>query len=236
MHIAVYDHHIKDREETIQLIHRYCIQMSLSYDITVYDDGAVLLYDIEDGRVFDVLFLEIKEDVSTGIRLAYQLRDMDYAGAMVLLSSSPDLAYEGFAVHASGYLIKPLTTDKIARVMEHIVTLPEQHVYQVRNRQQVFRIPYQSIAYVESNNSKCILHSTNGAKHIIYKSLNTIEKELQDKRFLRCHQSFLVNMHHIKQVDNHFEMVNGEVVLIRQRQLKQVRQTFLDYITPFDRA
>ncbi|MDY4429835.1 LytTR family DNA-binding domain-containing protein, partial [Evtepia sp.] len=63
----------------------------------------------------------------------------------------------------------------------------------------------------------------------IYKTLNTIEKELGDRRFLRCHQSFLVNMDHIRQIDKQFLLSNGDIVPIRQRGVKPVRQAYIDY-------
>ena len=56
------------------------------------------------------------------------------------------------------------------------------------------------------------------------------EEELDDERFLRCHQSYLVNMDHISQVDKQFILMTGEAVLIRQRDLKAMRQTYLDYM------
>ena len=65
--------------------------------------------------------------------------------------------------------------------------------------------------------------------YTVYKTLNTIEKELGDRRFLRCHQSFLVNMDHIKQIEKQFLLSNGEVVPIRQRGVKLVRQAYIDY-------
>lgn len=234
MHIAVCDGCTTDLEETINLLRRYCTQMSLAYDIIPYNDGASLLYDMEDGCAYDILFLAVRDGKKDGMALAHRLRELTYTGDIVVLSSSADFAYESYAINASGYLLKPSNMEKLKSVMDHIVASPDRHIYQVHKRQHIFRIPYQDIAYIESDNSKCTLHSIQGERYTIYKSLTAIEKELHDERFLRCHQSFLVNMHHIRSADTHFEMSNGEWVLIRQRHLKQIRQRFLDYIAPFD--
>ena len=91
------------------------------------------------------------------------------------------------------------------------------------------KVVYHEILYIESSNSKCILHDKSGRTYTIYKTLNTVEKELGDRRFLRCHQSFLVNMDHIKQISNQFLLSNGDSVPIRQRGLKPVRQMYFDY-------
>ena len=102
--------------------------------------------------------------------------------------------------------------------------------YQVQQWNRLILIPYNDIQYVESSNSKCILHSKGGATYNIYKRLDTIEQELNDPRFLRSHQSFLVNMDYIRQADKHFELLTGDIVSIRQRDLKAIRQQYLDYI------
>ena len=67
--------------------------------------------------------------------------------------------------------------------------------------------------------------------YTIYKKLSEIEQALTDRRFLRCHQSFLVNMRYIAKADKQFELTTGDVVLIRQRSLREIRQTYLDYTT-----
>ena len=42
------------------------------------------------------------------------------------------------------------------------------------------------------------MHCRDGQSYVIYKRLTNIEHELNDARFLRCHQSYLVNMNHVE--------------------------------------
>ena len=83
---------------------------------------------------------------------------------------------------------------------------------------------YSEIEYIESSNSKCILHRTDGNKYTIYKKLNDIEEEINHRAFLRCHQSYLVNMNKIKSVENDFTMKSGDVVPIRTRNLNEIKK------------
>ncbi len=66
-------------------------------------------------------------------------------------------------------------------------------------------------------------------KYNIYKKLNEIESELNDSRFLRSHQSYLVNMDYIIEAGNQFQLSTGDVVLIRQRHVKEIRNQYLKY-------
>ena len=62
------------------------------------------------------------------------------------------------------------------------------------------------------------------------KSSGEIEEELYDPRFLRCHQSYLVNMAYVQNADHQFTLFTGDIVLIRQRNLKEIRNRYLDYL------
>lgn len=64
----------------------------------------------------------------------------------------------------------------------------------------------------------------------MYKRLSEIEQELNDRCFLRCHQSFLVNMDYILRADKEFTLTNGDTVSIRQRSLKMMKKMYLDYL------
>ena len=136
---------------------------------------------------------------------------------------------DSYDVDATGYLLKPLKPEKLDVVMNKITQSQNIGVYRIQHRRKIVTVKFDDILYVESSNSKCILHSNN-KNYCIYKRLTDIEAELSDKRFLRCHQSYLVNMDYIKNADKQFELLNGELVCIRQRSLKAIKQEFINYI------
>ncbi len=67
-------------------------------------------------------------------------------------------------------------------------------------------------------------------KYTIYKKLNDIEEEINHRAFLRCHQSYLVNMNKIESVENDFTMKSGDVVPIRTRNLNEIKKEYYNYI------
>ena len=83
--------------------------------------------------------------------------------------------------------------------------------------------------YVESENTKCILHRTGNREYNLYKKLIQIEAELNDARFLRCHQSYLVNMNYVREAHDVFILQNGDEILIRKKSKKEIQQKFLEY-------
>ena len=130
---------------------------------------------------------------------------------------------------ASGYLLKPVNYDKLKTVLKRLTTDYDPNTYQIRQRTTVTRLKHRNILYIESSNSKCMLHTVSGNVYTVYKTLNTIEQELADPSFLRCHQSFLVNMAHVRQIGKQFQLTSGEIIPIRQRGIKPVRQAYMAY-------
>ena len=63
----------------------------------------------------------------------------------------------------------------------------------------------------------------------VYKKLNEIESELNDARFLRCHQSYLVNMNYVSEANDSFILQNGDTVLIRAKSKRMILQKVLEY-------
>ena len=230
MRIAVCEDNEIHRDILAHFLNRYSSERSIPFELVPYEYGMNFLYDMEEGAYFDVAFLDIYMEDAMGNEIAHKLRAMGYQGEIIFLTASPDFAIESYDVDAGGYLLKPLDYGKLKKVMDRITRNIDPSTYHIRQRTTVTKVVYHEILYIESSNSKCILHTESGEVYTVYKTLNTIEKELGDRRFLRCHQSFLVNMDHIKQIGKQFLLSNGDYVPIRQRGVKPVRQAYIDYI------
>lgn len=230
MYIAVCDDNSIDREIIMMLLQEYALEKSMHLDIAEYDSGINLIYDIQDGQTFDVLFLDIYMENILGIDVAYKLRkEIHYEGNIVFLTATSKFAVDSYEVDASGYLVKPIYYEKISAVMDKICQFYKSQTYSVRRHSNIVHIPIDEILYLDSSNNKCTLHQKDGKYHTIYKKLDEIQEELPPY-FLRCHQSYLVNMNYIKRADKEFELVTGDIISIRQRDLKRIRSTYLDYL------
>ncbi|MEE0858003.1 MAG: LytTR family DNA-binding domain-containing protein [Acutalibacteraceae bacterium] len=230
MYIAVCDDSSFDRKIIIDMLNSYFLGKSIVYEITSYENGLDLIYDIQDGKGYDLVFLDIYMEEVLGIDVARKLRKINYTGDIVFMTATIDFAVDGYEVEAVGYLLKPHSYEKLYKVLDRVVKNYDTNVYRIRQRNNFVSVPYNEILYIESNNSKCILHSNDNNSYVIYKRLNEIENELNDSRFLRCHQSYLVNMNYIRKVDKHFVLSNGDMVCIRQRNIKAIKQEYIKYI------
>ncbi len=229
MRIAVCDDNQIDRDIIKDFLHTYMTEKSIPNTITEYKNGMNLIYDIEEGRYYDMVFLDIFMDQILGMDIARKLRNVGYTGNIVFLTSTAEFAVDSYEVEASGYLLKPHDYEKLCGLLNRIIDRTNIGHFQVSVRNTIYSIPFGEIVYVESRNNICILHRSDGSEYNIYKKLSEVELQLNESRFLRCHQSYLVNMSYISKADSQFELTTGDVVLIRQRSQKEIRRIYQEF-------
>lgn len=229
MRIAVCDDNQLDRDIIKDFLHTYMTEKSIPNTITEYENGMNLIYDIEEGLYYDMIFLDIFMDQILGMDIARKLRNVGYTGNIVFLTSTAEFAVDSYEVEASGYLLKPHDYEKLCGLLNRIIDRTNIGHFQVSVRNTIYSIPFSEIVYVESRNNICILHRSDGSEYTIYKKLSEIELQLNESRFLRCHQSYLVNMSYISKADSQFELTTGDVVLIRQRSQKEIRRIYQEF-------
>ena len=71
-------------------------------------------------------------------------------------------------------------------------------------------IEVESIIYCKSDNSTTTFYLVGGEEIKVSVSIKNVEKKLSDKYFIRPHQSYLVNLQHVKEVQ---KVSGGDLVL-----------------------
>ena len=227
MHIAICDADIQQRRALSDAVRSALSKESCSFQIKEYARVQDLLYDVQDGDCVDAIFIDMA--VAGGWEAVLTLRRFGYEGFLVLMSDCRERILDGYAVEADGYLPKPFEKRCICELLARLCLRAKKACLIVRCHARIVRVPYHEILYIESRNARCVIHRLGHTEHIVYAQLDDLERELNDARFLRCHQSYLVNMDHIVAADRQFSMSNGDAVSIRQRELRQLRETVSAY-------
>ncbi len=68
----------------------------------------------------DIAFLDIELFGESGIELAEQLSAINPRINIIFLTGHPEYAHDALKLHCSGYILKPLTTDKICEEIAHL--------------------------------------------------------------------------------------------------------------------
>lgn len=231
MRIALCDESATDRLTLETLVARYFRKTAVKHECVPYENITSLYGDIAQGTFYDLIITDIfYGGLPIGFWFVKELRNTGCKSAILFHTISKDFLLEGYDVAAVGYLIKPLQFDKLEpvlnRLMEHVLSI----CYVIQQRSRQIYIPINEIMYLESANTKCHIHRVSGETYTIYKQLSEVERELKDKRFLRCHQSFIVNMHYIAEAGDVFVLKDGTEVLIRQKEKRKMHGLLRKYL------
>ncbi len=71
-------------------------------------------------EIFDITFLDIELGHSNGIMLAKRLKELQPDLKIIFVTSYPQYAVDAFAIHATGYLLKPVREEDIKRELTFI--------------------------------------------------------------------------------------------------------------------
>lgn len=230
MQIAICDDSDIDRSLLLDFVNLYFKDKNIELNIEEYSDGSNLIFDVQDGKFFDLIFLDIYIDKTIGIDVAKKLRDLGFVGNIVFATQTPDFAMDGYDVNAIGYSLKPHSYKKIEKILDQATKDIIENMISIKIRGEIIRLPINDIEYIESSNTVCLIHCADGRVYKQYTKLSAFEEKLNGNGFLRCHQSYLVNMNFIKEANKSFLLTSGEEVLIRQRNLKEIKDCYLNFI------
>lgn len=165
----------------------------------------------------DLIFLDIDLGTTNGMELARALRAADSPALLVFVTADADLVFDAFEVDALGYLVKPLSEERLntvlSRAREKLLerTAGEEPSLTVKRGGTSTRVRLSELIYAEVYGRIVLLHTTRDDLDY-YGTMSELER-FAGADFFRTHRSFLI----------HFAFVERysatEVVLTKGRAL-----------------
>lgn len=113
-------------DEKLQLLRlkNACEKVIPGNELLSYTNPVKALKETENAKI-DIAFLDIEMPVLNGIDLAQKLKERDPQIKIVFVTAYDSYALDAYRVHASGYVSKPVTEEKIrAEINELGTALP----------------------------------------------------------------------------------------------------------------
>lgn len=204
LRIAICDDDIKFTGQLENLVIQESRKLGIRTETEVFSDGKTLLKSIQNGDIYELIFIDIEMKQIDGITAARRIRETDQTVLLIYVSGYDKYLKELFEVEPFRFLSKPINHAQFARYFkESCERIGKTDVfYQFSFNKEIQKVSVKDIVYFESNNRIVYIHLKDGSDEHFYGKLNNIEKELQASRqyFLRIHQSFLVNYNYVKKM------------------------------------
>jgi DNA-binding LytR/AlgR family response regulator len=234
--IAICDDELIFAEELKELISGYMTEKGLVFKIDTYSSGEDLVkLGIEVVR-YTVVFLDINMEKMDGIKVAEKIRAASREVFIVFVTAYVSYSLEGYRLDAVRYLLKGSENFQ-STVNECMDAIIGKLNYSVAKRKFEFKegtkeVSLDRLLYIESKLHKLEFHimEDNLNTYTMYEKLSALEDTLKSDDFIRIHQSYLVNIKHIKNVVRYHVILNNDVELvIPKARYTYVKEQFISY-------
>ena len=119
MNIAIIDDVQQDLDALAEAAREHYDQRQISIQLHTFSSPEDFWNSYSPGS-YDLIFLDIYIKQANGMDLAAQLREKDDSCALIFVTSSDAFAVASYDVQAAYYLLKPLDTNKLTKVLDSI--------------------------------------------------------------------------------------------------------------------
>ena len=231
--IAVCDDSPDFLQLAVDMVERWTEQSRIQTEIYRFDNGDAL-HAKNAVTHMDIIFLDIIMPLQSGIDTAKELRQSDNAVKIIFLTSSPEFALESYEVKAQGYLLKPVTYEKIKETLDEC-----SHSFDEEPKNIVLKtafgyqkLYFHDIEYAEAQNKRVVFFLRTGKTVEAAQPLHSLEDRItENDGFFKCHRSYLVYLPNV----DHFSMTEiitktGRSIPIARGYGKSFKEAYFTFV------
>lgn len=209
-------------------------------------DGVQSALEKLQNQTYDLMFLDIRMPDGSGFDLLSAMPELETL--VVFCTAYDEFAVKAFEFAAMGYLLKPVDETQLQIVMkraeEKLVTSSGQYKLLLESyREKKVRklvIPNASgfliseisdVLYIQSDGNYSEFHfDSEKSKIVSSKTLKEYQNILQQEGFFRIHQSYLINLTHVKEYRRAYSevvMSNGVALPVARQKRTAFQEAFI---------
>jgi two-component system, LytTR family, response regulator len=160
----------------------------------------------------EVLFLDVQMPGASGFDL---LDRVSTSAKVVFVTAFDEYAIRAFDVNALDYLLKPISSERLARCIERLFVAPDSTPKvnkALEYDDHLFLSVGEHSTFLKINSIKCIyaagvyseVQLADSKRILIHKSLHEWEERLPPKYFTRIHRGAIINVEYIERTERMF--------------------------------
>lgn len=234
--IAVCDDEQKFVEQIQAILSSKAKELPCAIEVSAYTGSGDLLYDVEEGRHFDLLFLDIEMPETDGMGLAAAVRRQLPQSLIVFITSHTKYAVKAFELSVFRYIPKseleaclPLALWDACQLLLRKST----DTYVIESPRRVRKIAVDDILYIYKAQKYAVIVLAE-EEISVRKSLEQVRKELDGSQdpggFLMVERGYIVNLFHVDRLEEQrLYLDDGTEIPVSRRNQSAVRSAVVSY-------
>lgn len=228
---------LREEQKTMERMLDVCWERrGIKGRVCTYQDGEHLIVDAVK-VMFDIVFMDIYMPGMGGIRAAKAVKRLLPACEIVFVTVSRDFALEAYAIGAVHYLVKPVSPENIGEAIDRCCAKKnvkwEGKIVEIIADRRKIPINQNCIRYIESQGKMLKIHTDAGEYHT-WMTLGSIQKDLDEKRFLKLQRSYIANMSYIAAIKNDCCILkDGVTIAVSRRHGNKIKETYHQFLFAF---
>jgi len=173
----------------------------------------------------DLIFLDIMMPEMTGIQFLKSLSANH--PQIILITSEKQFAAEAFEYEVTDFLVKPVSDERFLKAVMRAVANFNSDISSRDSTKHIFvkangnfvKIDLSQILYIEALADYVTIHTT-GPRYTVHLTMKTMEDSLSSSSFIRIHNSFIVNLEKISQVEDNMVIIDKKLIPISRARFK----------------
>lgn len=218
-------------------ISEICLKSKELITIKTTSSAAQLTFELaENPNVADILFLDIELGKENGLVLAKNLRNLQYRGEIIFLSTYSQYIFNCFDVSPFYYIIKgQLSKSKFSEIVTNAIALASQKnrdVFCFERKGNKTQIPIRDISHFTVNSRIITVFYNTDESFDFYCSINDLLDQLSSQEFVKCHRSFIVNLKYITTIKNRsVYLKNGVTIPVSKSCIQPLKLAFSQFLS-----
>lgn len=208
------------------------LQYKPDYVVDLYQSGKELLGTKKE---YDLIFLDIEMPEISGMEVATELREREYEGNLVFLTSHTEFMPDAFKVKAFRFLQKPI----VDAAFQEAVDEAEKEIMNykkilVHTTEGTRLLSIKDIIYFETVRNYTYIHIKQGEIET-RKTLREWMERIGSEHFYQVHKSYVVALRYIETIasDGITMKYANDKIPVSRRKIKEMKDIFFAYVKKY---
>lgn len=214
---------------------RYGEKSKVQASVETYQSQTQLLADLEGGRNYDIIFMDIEMPGMNGLEVLRRIRERDKECLFIIISSYQQYAVCGYELEVFRYLVKGSMEAGFDNCMDAALKKLDSNSrknYFITSTRKRIKIPCEDIMYCHKESKMSVFATNSGELIKERRPLQEVFEELRRicDNFIVIERSFIVNMNYIETMKQNEILLENNIILpVGRTYVNEVRKQLNDF-------